>query len=97
MLVSAFLGRTGFGTVMLSMITAVLLACASALPKDISTQWVREGWRPASVAAVQPHYQLGTGVARLDLTGITVPRGDTLRTGVGVGVEAVWWWSCRRR
>lgn len=89
MLVSAFLGRTGFGTVMLSMITAVLLACASALPKDISTQWVREGWRPASVAAVQPHYQLGTGVARLDLTGITVPRGETLRTGVGVGAGRV--------
>ncbi|MEU2667492.1 PspC domain-containing protein [Streptomyces sp. NPDC007164] len=89
MLVSAFLGRTGFGTVMLSMITAVLLACASALPKDISTQWVREGWRPASVAAVQPHYQLGTGVARLDLTGITVPRGDTLTTGVGVGAGRV--------
>ncbi|WP_327369375.1 PspC domain-containing protein [Streptomyces sp. NBC_01217] len=85
MLVSAFLGRTGFGTVMLAMITAALLAGASALPKDITTQWVREGWRPASVAAVRPHYELGTGVARLDLTGITVPRGATVRTGVNVG------------
>lgn len=61
MLVSSFLGRTGFGTVMLAMVTAALLAGASALPKNITTQWVREGWRPASVAAVQPHYQLGTG------------------------------------
>ncbi|MFC9625168.1 PspC domain-containing protein [Streptomyces sp. NPDC056930] len=85
MLVSAFLGRTGFGTVMLSVITATLLAGASALPKDITTQWVREGWQPASVAAVRPHYQLGSGVARLDLTEITVPRGDTVRTGVNVG------------
>ncbi|MFG2624198.1 PspC domain-containing protein [Streptomyces sp. NPDC048473] len=85
MLVSALLGRTGFGTVMLSMITAALLAGASALPKDITTQWVREGWRPASVAAVRPHYELGSGVARLDLTEITVPRGDTVRTGVNVG------------
>ncbi|MEV7854861.1 MULTISPECIES: PspC domain-containing protein [unclassified Streptomyces] len=85
MLVSSFLGRTGFGTVMLAMITAALLAGASALPKNITTQWVREGWRPASVAAVQPHYQLGTGVARLDLTGITVPRGATVATGVNVG------------
>ncbi|WP_326767291.1 PspC domain-containing protein [Streptomyces sp. NBC_01591] len=86
MLVSAFLGRTGFGTVMLAVITSALLAGASALPKDITTQWVREGWRPGSVAAVQPRYQLGTGVARLDLTGITVPRGDTVATVVNVGV-----------
>ncbi|MEU9315461.1 PspC domain-containing protein [Streptomyces sp. NPDC048295] len=86
MLVSSFLGRTGFGTVMLAMITAALLAGASALPKDITTQWVREGWRPASVAAVQPHYRLGSGVARLDLTGIAVPRGDTVTTGVKVRV-----------
>ncbi|MEE1809795.1 PspC domain-containing protein [Streptomyces sp. BE133] len=85
MLVSAFLGRTGFGTVMLSVITAALLAGASALPKDITTQWVREGWQPASVAAVRPHYELGSGVARLDLTEITVPRGETVRTGVNVG------------
>ncbi|MFF8913371.1 PspC domain-containing protein [Streptomyces sp. NPDC015032] len=85
MLVSAFLGRTGFGTVMLSMITAALLAGASALPKDITTQWVREGWRPASVAAVRPHYELGSGVARLDLTEITVPPGGTVRTEVKVG------------
>ncbi|MEU6013206.1 PspC domain-containing protein [Streptomyces sp. NPDC047515] len=84
MLVSAFLGRTGFGTVMLSMITAALLAGASALPKDITTQWVREGWRPASVAAVRPHYELGSGVARLDLTELTVPRGDTVVTRVRV-------------
>ncbi|WP_406496717.1 PspC domain-containing protein [Streptomyces sp. NBC_00846] len=85
MLVSAFLGRTGFGTVMLSMITAALLAGASTLPKNITTQWVREGWRPASVAAVRPHYGLGTGVARLDLTEITVPPGGTVRTEVSVG------------
>ncbi|MEV6163691.1 PspC domain-containing protein [Streptomyces sp. NPDC052052] len=85
MLVSAFVGRTGFGTVMLSVLTAALLAGASTLPDDITTQWVRKGWRPASVAAVQPHYALGSGVARLDLSGITVPRGDTVRTGVKVG------------
>ncbi|MFJ2896271.1 PspC domain-containing protein [Streptomyces sp. NPDC087218] len=89
MLVSSFLGRTGFGTVMLAVITAVLLAGASALPKEISTQWVREGWRPASAAAVRSDYHLGTGVARLDLTGITVPRGDTVTTKVDVGAGRV--------
>ncbi|MGW2177382.1 PspC domain-containing protein [Streptomyces sp. NPDC001732] len=89
MLVSSFLGRTGFGTVVLAMLTAVLLAGASALPKDISTRWVREGWRPASVAAVRSDYHLDTGVARLDLTGITVPRGDSVTTKVGVGAGRV--------
>ncbi|MFI9625386.1 PspC domain-containing protein [Streptomyces sp. NPDC052042] len=89
MLVSSFLGRTGFGTVMLAMITAVLLAGASVLPKDITTQWVREGWRPATAAAVQPEYALGAGEARLDLTGITVPRDDTVGTSVKVGAGRV--------
>ncbi|MFF4093301.1 PspC domain-containing protein [Streptomyces sp. NPDC001834] len=85
MLVSSFLGRTGFGTVMLAMITAVLLAGASGLPKDISAQWVREGWRPATAAAVRPQYALGTGEARLDLTGIALPEGNTLATAARVG------------
>lgn len=85
LLVASVLGRTGFGTIMLAMVTAGLLAGAAALPKDISTEWVRTQWRPASVAAVQPRYELGTGVARLDLSRITVPEGDVLRTAVGVG------------
>ncbi|MEU1433435.1 PspC domain-containing protein [Streptomyces sp. NPDC005786] len=82
MVVTAFVGRTGFGTLLLAMITAGLLAGASALPKDITTHWVNEEWRPASVAAVQPRYAVGTGQAELDLTRITVPRGETVRTGV---------------
>ncbi|WP_335941242.1 PspC domain-containing protein [Streptomyces sp. PTD5-9] len=85
MLVSSFLGRTGFGTVMLAMITAALLAGASALPKDITTQWMREGWRPATAAAVRPHYELGTGQARLDLSEVAVPEGTTVATAVRVG------------
>ncbi|MFD7066479.1 PspC domain-containing protein [Streptomyces sp. NPDC059913] len=85
MVVSSFLGRTGFGTVLLAMVTAVLLVGSAALPKDISTHWVRETWRPASVAAVQPQYRLGTGDARLDLTGLTVPEGETVTTAVKVG------------
>ncbi|MET7369627.1 PspC domain-containing protein [Streptomyces sp. NPDC005566] len=85
LLVASVLGRTGFGTIMLAMVTAGLLAGAAALPKDISTEWVRTQWRPASVAAVQPRYELGTGVARLDLSRVTVPEGDVLRTGIEVG------------
>ncbi|MET7642857.1 PspC domain-containing protein [Streptomyces sp. NPDC005426] len=89
MLISAFAGRTGFGTLLLAMITAGLLAGASALPKDITTHWVREEWRPASVAAVQPRYQLGSGQAKLDLTRVAVPEGDTVRAQVEVGAGRV--------
>ncbi|MEU8829607.1 PspC domain-containing protein [Streptomyces sp900116325] len=85
MVVSTFLGRTGFGTLLLAVITAVLLAGAAVLPKDISTRWVREEWRPASVAAVQPRYELGSGVGTLDLTKVPVPKGDTVSTRVRVG------------
>lgn len=89
MLISAFVGRTGFGTLLLAMITAGLLAGASTLPKDITTHWVREEWRPASVAAVQPRYQVGSGQAKLDLTRVVVPEGDTVRTQVEVGAGRV--------
>lgn len=82
MLLSAFVGRTGFGTLLLAMITAGLLAGAAVLPKDIPTHWVREQWHPVSVAAVQPRYAVASGQAELDLTRITVPKGETVRTRV---------------
>ncbi|MEU9063277.1 PspC domain-containing protein [Streptomyces sp. NPDC048430] len=85
LLVASVLGRTGFGTVLLAMITAGLLAGASAVPDDVGTDWVRKEWHPASVATVQPQYKLGTGVAKLDLSGVTVPEGETLRTRIEVG------------
>ncbi|MFI8814223.1 MULTISPECIES: PspC domain-containing protein [unclassified Streptomyces] len=85
LVVASFLGRTGFGTILMAMITAGLLAGASAVPKDIGTDWIRKEWTPASVAAVQPRYELGTGDARLDLSGVTVARGDTLSTRLEVG------------
>lgn len=85
--VSAFRGRTGIGSIMLAVITAGLLAGAAVLPRDISTEWVREEWRPASVAAVQPRYELGSGVGTLDLTAVAVPKGETvsIRAEVGAG------------
>ncbi|MFI6646445.1 PspC domain-containing protein [Streptomyces sp. NPDC050529] len=89
MLVSAFVGRTGFGTLLLAMITAGLLAGASALPKDITTDWARKDWRPASAAALQPRYELGSGEAKLDLTRLAVPAGDTVRTEVGLGAGRI--------
>lgn len=84
LLIASVLGRTGFGTVLMAMVTAGLLAGAAVLPKDIDTSWARQEWRPASVAAVQPHYELSTGDARLDLSGLKVPKGETVRTGLDV-------------
>ncbi|MFJ3722256.1 PspC domain-containing protein [Streptomyces sp. NPDC090045] len=76
--VSSFKGRTGFGTVLLAVITAGLLAVASALPSEIGTDWRRTEWRPAAVADVRPSYEAGTGLAVLDLSRLDVPKGATV-------------------
>lgn len=96
MLVSAFLGRTGFGTVMLSMITAVLLACASALPKDISTQWVREGGAPHRWPPSSRTTSWAPGWPGWTSPGSRSPGATPSGPGWASG-PAVWWWSCRRR
>ncbi|MFF8276637.1 PspC domain-containing protein [Streptomyces lateritius] len=82
---ASFLGRTGFGTIFLTVVTAGLLAVSAALPKEISTDWVRTTWEPASVAAVQPRYELGTGVGTLDLSRLAIPAGTTVGATVEVG------------
>ncbi|MFE7269105.1 PspC domain-containing protein [Streptomyces sp. NPDC057623] len=84
--VSAFLGRTGAGSIFLAIITAGLLAASAALPKDISTHWVERSWRPAAVADVQQQYDLGTGVGTLDLTRLDLAEDQTLTTRADVGV-----------
>ncbi len=91
LLIASLLGRTGFGTVFMAVVTAGLLAGATALPEDIDTSWARQEWRPASVTAVQPRYELSTGDARLDLSGLKVPEGETVRTefDVAAGRAAV--------
>ncbi|MER6124003.1 PspC domain-containing protein [Streptomyces sp. NPDC001795] len=83
--VSSFLGRTGAGSIFLAILTAGLLAASAALPKDISTHWTRTTWAPASAAAVQERYELGTGVGTLDLTHVKLGRNDTLTTRAEVG------------
>lgn len=87
--VSAFLGRTGAGSVFLAIITAALLAGSAALPKDVSTHWVRKEWAPAVVTDVLPRYDVGTGVATLDLTGLRLAKGQTVTTAVEVGVGRI--------
>ncbi|MET7455855.1 PspC domain-containing protein [Streptomyces sp. NPDC005574] len=87
--VSAFLGRTGAGSVFLAIVTAALLAGAAALPGNIGTDWVRTTWRPASVAELQRKYDLGTGVGTLDLRRLDVAGGRTVGSEVEVGVGRV--------
>ncbi|MGW7053255.1 PspC domain-containing protein [Streptomyces sp. NPDC054887] len=84
-LVSAFLGRTGVGTVLLAVITAVLLTGASALPKQISTDWMRTTWQPATASDVRPRYELGSGVGTLDLSGVRIPADGSVETRAEVG------------
>ncbi|TXS52986.1 PspC domain-containing protein [Streptomyces sp. uw30] len=84
--ISAFLGRTGAGSVFLAIITAGLLAASAALPKDISTQWIERTWEPAAVADVQNQYDLGTGVGTLDLTRLDLSKDRTVTTRADVGV-----------
>lgn len=83
--VSAFLGRAGVGTIFLAVVTGGLLAASATIPKDISTTWGKETWTPAAHSAVQPRYQLGSGVGTLDLGKLSVPRGTTVRTHAEVG------------
>ncbi|MET9758426.1 PspC domain-containing protein [Streptomyces sp. NPDC006372] len=87
--VSAFLGRTGAGSILLAIVTAGLLAGSAALPKDIGTQWNRTTWQPATAADVRDWYELGTGVGTLDLTRLDLTGRQTVTTGADVGVGRV--------
>ncbi|MFI5620621.1 PspC domain-containing protein [Streptomyces sp. NPDC051567] len=84
--VSSVKGRTGFGTIVLALLTAGLLAGSAALPGEIGTDWRRVAWRPAAVADVRPAYTAGTGLATLDLSRLDVAKGTTLT--VRASVEA---------
>ncbi|MFD8230652.1 PspC domain-containing protein [Streptomyces sp. NPDC059696] len=87
--VSAFLGRTGAGSVFLAIVTAGLLAGAAALPKEIDTHWTRTTWQPATVADVRPRYELGTGVGTLDLRRLDVSGKQTVTTRADIGMGKV--------
>ncbi|GAB2328947.1 PspC domain-containing protein [Streptomyces variabilis] len=87
--VSAFLGRTGAGSIVLAILTAGLLAGSTAMPDGIGTDWTRTGWRPASVAQIRPMYDLGAGEGKLDLSAVRVPAGDTVSTQVEVGLGRI--------
>ncbi|MGC3003458.1 PspC domain-containing protein, partial [Streptomyces sp. G35A] len=87
--VSAFLGRTGAGSIVLAVVTAGLLAGSAAVPEDIGTEWMRTTWEPTSAAGIRPAYDMGTGTGTLDLSGVKVPRGETVSTRADVGLGRI--------
>ncbi|MGW0992870.1 PspC domain-containing protein [Streptomyces sp. NPDC002520] len=82
---SAFLGRTGTGSVFLALVTAALLVGAAVLPKDITSHWKETSWKPVAASDVRSAYDLGTGVGTLDLTGVHPAKGQTVATRADVG------------
>ncbi|MEU9120311.1 PspC domain-containing protein [Streptomyces sp. NPDC048506] len=85
LVLSAWFGRTGGGTVFLVVVTAVLLAGATVLPRNITADWQKRVWAPTTLAAVAPHYELGSGDGRLDLARLPLRNGRTLHTEASVG------------
>ncbi|MFI0238858.1 PspC domain-containing protein [Streptomyces sp. NPDC016845] len=83
--ISAFRGRTGAGSVFWAVITAGLLVASAALPANISTEWARTKWAPASAAELRPQYELGSGVGTLDLSRVDVAEGRTVTTHLEIG------------
>jgi hypothetical protein len=71
--------------VFLAIVTAALLAVTVALPEDLTASWRTTSWRPVTVAEVQGKYGLSTGAGTLDLTGVRLAKGQTLRTQAQVG------------
>ncbi len=89
LVVSAFAGRLGAGTVVMAVLTGCLLVGAAALPDTITTDWSSREWRPAGAAEVRETYEIGTGDAVLDLSALELPTGRTVRTAVEAGAGQV--------
>ncbi|MFI0260428.1 PspC domain-containing protein [Streptomyces sp. NPDC017056] len=85
LVVSAWFGRTGGGTVFMVILTSLLLAGAAVLPKNVTADWSNQTWIPLDAASVQPSYELGAGRGELDLSEVPFKNGQTVRTRASVG------------
>ncbi|MGW3294342.1 PspC domain-containing protein [Streptomyces xiamenensis] len=88
-LISAFFGRLGLGSVLVVVLTAVLLAGAWVLPKNITTSWTDTSWEAVAADQVADRYELGTGRGSLDLGGLVLADGETVRTTVEAGAGQI--------
>ncbi|MBU7596820.1 PspC domain-containing protein [Streptomyces sp. P38-E01] len=84
LVVGAFTGRIGGGTIVGVVLTTLLLAGAVSLPKDLTTTFSEQLWRPASAGEVREHYRVGTGQGTLDLGGLRMKEDDTVVTSLRV-------------
>lgn len=85
LVLSSWFGRTGGGTVFMVVLTALLLAAATALPDTLTTDWQKRTWTPTTLGEVRPHYEIGSGEGRLDLGALPLKGGRTVHTGAEVG------------
>ncbi|HCA85730.1 MAG TPA: hypothetical protein DEQ61_09675, partial [Streptomyces sp.] len=85
LVVAAWFGRAGGGTVFAAVLTCALLVGAGAVPRSVSTDWVHTQWRPASATAVRDGYQVGSGIGELDLSRLALKKGRTVSTRASVG------------
>ncbi|MGH3670196.1 MAG: PspC domain-containing protein [Pseudonocardiaceae bacterium] len=91
------LGVVGLGLVVGSFLQGGRGLILVAIPLALLT-WVLPGasgsdfkvgngrWHPVTVAQVQPNYSVTVGNGRLDLSGLQLATGQTVRTDVSVGV-----------
>ncbi|MDK1472803.1 PspC domain-containing protein [Streptomyces sp. 549] len=88
--VSAFVGRTGAGTVLVVLMTAGLLTAATVVPKTITTDWMDTTWAPTRSDQVLEEYHVGTGRSVLDLSGLRLGEDEKVATTLQLGAgEAV--------
>ncbi|MFJ4269678.1 PspC domain-containing protein [Streptomyces coelicoflavus] len=87
--VSAFIGRTGAGSIFLAIITAGLLAGSVAIPENVGTEWVRTTWKPVVATDVRDQYDIGAGSGTLDLSRLDLGEGQTVSTRADVGMGRI--------
>ncbi|MDQ4103832.1 MAG: PspC domain-containing protein [Actinomycetota bacterium] len=83
-LVVGSLIRGGRGLILVAVPLAVITWLLQAAPVSDFRAGERR-WNPPTVAQVLPHYELGMGEGRLDLTDLTLTDGQTVTTSVVMG------------
>ncbi|MGH3886428.1 MAG: PspC domain-containing protein [Pseudonocardiaceae bacterium] len=84
-LVAGSLLRGGRGLILVAVPLALLTWVLQAAPMSGFT--TGEGrWNPVTATQVQPRYEVTLGTGRLDLSGLQLAPGQTVRTNVAVGM-----------